>query len=530
MMRKPALIISTILIFLACDLVAQQAKKPNILFIAVDDLKPIMACYGNKIIKTPNIDRLAKMGTMFSNNYCQQSVCGPTRASLMTGMRPDYTKVWDLKTQMRDINPDIVTLPQYLISQGYNTVGTGKIFHPSSAIKKIDPVSWNMPYMEPEAGDYANGLGKPANSQYQKPENKAMFLVKKERVQREDDDEMPTSIKGPSIENYDVPDHAYDDGVITLKARDQMVKMHKDNKPFFLAVGYHKPHLPFVAPKKYWDLYNRADMPLASFQEHASNAPEIAYHKSGELRNYTDIPAFAMFNEPGFHLRLKTEKQLELIHGYYAAVSYMDAQVGILLNTLDSLGTLNNTIIVLWGDHGWHLGDHDLWEKHTNLEQATRAPLIIAAPGMKPGPTTSLSEHIDIFPTLCDLASVPVPKHLHGRSLKPVMQNKKAAVNEFAMSQYPRKLSKEEMKKKSYTSNAMMGYSMRTDKYRYTIWMNDFTSSTAFSESKVYATELYDYVADPLEKHNVIDEKTYAKAAVELRKEMIEFFKSQEKK
>jgi len=233
MMRKPALIISTILVFLACDLVAQQAKKPNILFIAVDDLKPIMACYGNKIIKTPNIDRLAKMGTMFNNNYCQQSVCGPTRASLMTGMRPDYTKIWDLKTQMRDINPDIVTLPQYLISQGYNTVGTGKIFHPSSAIKKIDPVSWNMPYIEPEASDYANGLGKPANGQYQKPENKAMFLVKKERVQRDDDDEMPTSIKGPSIENYDVPDHAYDDGVITLKARDQMVKMHKDNKPFF---------------------------------------------------------------------------------------------------------------------------------------------------------------------------------------------------------------------------------------------------------------------------------------------------------
>jgi arylsulfatase A-like enzyme len=530
MMRKPALIISAILVFLAIDLVAQQSRKPNILFIAVDDLKPIMGCYGNKIIKTPNIDRLARMGTMFNNNYCQQSVCGPTRASLMTGMRPDYTKVWDLKTQMRDINPDIVTLPQYLISQGYNTVGTGKIFHPSSAIKKIDPVSWNMPYMEAKASDYANGLGDPANKQYQKPENKAMFVVKKERVQREDDDEMPTSIKGPSTENYDVPDNAYEDGVITLKAKDQMVRMHKDQKPFFLAVGYHKPHLPFVAPKKYWDLYNRAEMPLASFQEHASNAPEIAYHKSGELRNYTDIPAFAMFNEPGFHLRLKTEKQLELIHGYYAAVSYMDAQVGILLNTLDSLGTLNNTIIVLWGDHGWHLGDHDLWEKHTNLEQATRAPLIIAAPGMKPGPSSSLSEHIDIFPTLCDLASVPVPKHLHGKSLKPVMQNKKAAVNEFAMSQYPRKLSKEEMKKKNYTSNAMMGYSMRTEKYRYTIWMNDFTSSAAFSESKVYATELYDYVADPLEKHNVIDEKTYAKVAVELRKEMIEFFKSQEKK
>ena len=528
-MRKSLFFVSSILSLLSYDVFGQQDKKPNILFIAVDDLKPIMGCYGNKLIKTPNIDRLAKMGTMFSNNYCQQSVCGPTRASLMTGMRPDHTKVWDLKTQMRDVNPDIVTLPQYLLTQGYNAVGTGKIFHPSSAIKKIDPVSWNLPYLEAQPGDYANGLGKPANNQYQKPENRAFFLVKRERVKQEDDD-MPTSIKGPSIENYDVPDDAYEDGVITLKAKAQMVKMHKDQKPFFLAVGYHKPHLPFVAPKKYWDMYDRAAMPLASFQEHAENAPEIAYHRSGELRNYTDIPAFAMFNEPGNHLRLKAEKQLELIHGYYAAVSYMDAQVGILLNTLDSLGTLNNTIIVLWGDHGWHLGDHDLWEKHTNLEQATRAPLIIAAPGMKAGPTGALSEHVDIFPTLCDLASVPVPRHLQGKSLKPVMQNKKAAVKEFAMSQYPRKLSKAEMTKKQYASNAMMGYSMRTDKYRFTMWLNDFTSNDAFNEGKVYATELYDYAADPLEKKNVVDEKAYAKDAAALRKKMIEFLKTQEKK
>ena len=528
-MQKQFLYLSILLLFFCHNLLAQQPKKPNILFIAVDDLKPIMGCYGNKIIKTPNIDRLAKMGTMFSRNYCQQSVCGPTRASLMTGMRPDHTKIWDLKTQMRDINPDIITLPQYLISQGYNTVGAGKIFHPSSAIKKIDPVSWNMPYLEALPGDYANGLGKPANNQYQRPENKAMFVVKRQKVERDEDDEIPTSIKGPSTENMDIPDNGYEDGVIALKAKAQMIKMSADQKPFFVAVGFHKPHLPFVAPKKYWDLYNRADMPLASFQEHAKNAPEIAYHKSGELRNYTDIPAFAMFNEPGNYVRLKTEKQLELIHGYYAAVSYMDAQVGILLNTLDSLGTLNNTIIVLWGDHGWHLGDHDLWEKHTNLEEATRSPLIIAAPGMKPGTSGSLSEHIDIFPTLCDLAAVPVPTHLHGKSLKPLMQNKKTSVNDFAMSQYPRRLSKTEMNKKNYTSNSIMGYSMRTDKYRFTMWMNDFISNNAFTDNKVYATELYDYTSDPLEKQNVVEDKAYLKVSTEMRKKMIEFFKSQEK-
>ncbi len=528
-MKKASIFLSIILSFIVFHGFSQNQKKPNILFIAVDDLKPIMGCYGNKLIKTPNIDRLARMGTVFSGNYCQQAVCGPTRASLMTGMRPDYTKIWDLKTQMRDMNPDILTLPQYLISQGYNTVGTGKIYHPSSAIKQIDPVSWNTPYLIVEAKDYAAGFGKPAIKHYQRPENKAMFLVKRQKPIRDEDDDEPNSIKGPSVENYDVPDHAYEDGAMTLLAKEQMIKMSKDAKPFFMAVGFHKPHLPFVAPKKYWDLYNRADMPLATFQEHASNAPELAYHKSGELRNYTDIPEFATFNQPGNYIRLKTEKQLELIHGYYASVSYMDAQVGILLNTLDSLGTLNNTIIVFWGDHGWHLGDHDLWEKHTNLEQATRAPLIIAAPGMKSGVTQSLSEHLDIFPTICDLASVPVPTHLHGKSLKPLMENKKSTVNQFAISQYPRKLNKEEAKKKNYTNVSMMGYSMRTDKYRFTIWMNDFTTSEPFSESKVYATELYDYTVDPLEKKNVVDEKSYSKVSADMYKKMIEFFKSQEK-
>jgi arylsulfatase A-like enzyme len=507
-----------------------QKNKPNILFIAVDDLKPVLGAYGNKLIKTPNIDRLAKMSTVFLSNYCQQAVCGPTRASLMTGMRPDYTKIWDLKTQMRDMNPNILTLPQYLITQGYNTVGTGKIYHPSSAIDKIDPVSWNQPYLEPKESDYANHLGKPANSQYQKAENKALFVNKKERAKRDNDDEEPTTIKGPSTECIDVPDNAYDDGVIALLAKQKLIDFSKSKQPYFMAVGFHKPHLPFVAPKKYWDLYNRADMPLAEFTEHSKDAPEIAYHKSGELRNYLDIPAYATYNQPGNHVYLKVEKQKELIQGYFAAVSYMDAQVGLLLNTLDSLGTLNNTIIVLWGDHGWHLGDHDLWEKHTNLEQATRSPLIIAAPGFKPGSTQAMTEHLDIFPTICDLAGVGVPGHLQGKSLKPIMQNNTSAVKEFSVSQYPRKLSKEESTKAGYDSNKMMGYSLRTNKYRFTIWMNNFTTSQPFDAKKVFATELYDYTIDPLEKVNVYKSEKYKSIATQMKAKMIKFFKSQEKK
>ncbi len=504
---------------------AQQGKKMNILFIAIDDLKTNLGCYGDKIAKTPNIDRLAKMGTVFASNYCQQAVCGPTRASLMTGMRPDVTKIWDLKTQMRDMNPDILTLPQYLITQGYNTSGVGKIFHSSSAINKIDPISWNQAYLEATVSDYPNGMGKPANTQYQNPTTKLLFADKAKKVS--DNDEDAASKKGPSTECLDVPDNAYEDGVDALLAKSQIIALTKMDKPYFMAVGFHKPHLPFVAPKKYWDLYNRADMPLAEFQEHSSNGPEIAYHRSSELRNYSDIPEFATFNEPGNHVRLKIEKQKELIQGYYAAISYTDAQVGILLNTLDSLGTLNNTIIVLWGDHGWHLGDHDLWEKHTNFEAATKAPLIFAAPGYRPGKSQSITEHLDIFPTVCDLAKVPVPNHLQGKSLMPVMVNKESQVQKFAISQYPRKLNKEEMSKGNYTSNKIMGYSLRTDKYRYTIWMNDFTTNQPFENNKVFAAELYDYVKDPLEKHNVVDDKNYTTISKEMKSNMLQFFAAQ---
>ncbi len=509
-----------------------KQEKPNILFIAVDDLKPVLGCYGDSIIKTPNIDRLAAMGTVFQSNYCQQAVCGPTRASLMTGMRPDETKVWDLRTQMRDVNPDILSLPQYLISQGYETSGIGKIYHPGCIDKDSDKLSWSIPFLDAGLSYYATEYGLPVRG-YQNPQTRELF----ERYSKEAEDKGLKGAKAneyvlkyikPSVECIDVPDNAYEDGAIALNAKDQLVKLSKNNKPFFFGVGFHKPHLPFVAPKKYWDLYSREEMPLAKFQEHAKNSPVIAYHRSGELKNYTDIPELCSFTDQTLSTGLDADKQKELIHGYYAAISYMDAQVGVLLNTLDSLGMLENTIIVLWGDHGWHLGDHDLWNKHTNFENSTRSPLIISAPGMQPGKSNSISEFVDVFPTLCDLSGVAIPSHLDGKSLVPIMKDKKATVKEFAVSQYPRSLKAKDMEKEGLDSNDLMGYSIRNESYRYTIWMNSFKSTEPYNKDKVYATELYDYVKDPLETVNVADEKEYESIVGKMNGEMTRFLKTQE--
>ena len=528
-------------IFLLCLLnagnaVAQTKQKPNVLFIAVDDLKPILGCYGDKLIKTPNIDRLARMGTVFMSNYCQQAVCGPTRASLMTGMRPDYTKVWDLKTTMRSVNPDILSLPQYFISQGYSTQGIGKVYDPRCVDKDLDKPSWSVPYYKTENKYYAASTGKPAIDRYQLKETK--LLVEKYAKEAEDkglkgteaNDYVVAKIR-PSTECIDVPDNAYVDGANALQAKDIIIQLGKKNEPFFFAVGLSKPHLPFVAPKKYWDLYNREDMPVATFQGKPKNAVDIAMHNAGELRLYSDIPPLIAFtDQKDYGLTLPLDKQKELIHGYYAAVSYTDAQVGILLNTLDSLGLTNNTIIVLWGDHGWHLGDHNLWCKHTNFEQAAKAPLIIAAPGVSPNKTKSSSEFVDIFPTLCDLAGLQIPAHLDGKSLVPVMKNPSVSIKEFSVSQYPRSGPDAENERLGYADTKYMGYSIRTSRYRYTIWMKDgFRSTTVFNASLIAGTELYDYKKDPLEKENVANNKKYKSVARDMNSKMMTFFKSQVK-
>ncbi|MDF7824051.1 sulfatase [Pontiellaceae bacterium B12227] len=479
------------------------ADKPNILFIAVDDLKPMLGCYGDTDILTPNIDKLAERGTVFLNNACQQSVCGPSRASLMTGTYTDTTKVYDLKTMMREANPDTLTLTEYFIQQGYEATGTGKIFDPRSVDDQFDAPSWSVPFRQHGPDEYyAKGYKKPKsgfhNPEVAKQNKQLKAYMKKEGITRKDkaayvDALLKYPMVKPLTECRDVPDDAYDDGAFANCAVDQMEKLAKGDKPFFLAVGFKKPHLPFVAPKTYWDLYDRSKIKLAAFQEMPEGAPDFAGQDNWELRgSYSNIA-------PG---PIPPEQQREMIHGYRACVSYTDAQIGKVLKKLEELGLEKNTIVVLWGDHGWHLGDHGMFCKHTNYEQAVRAPLIFVAPGQKAkgAKTESPSEFVDIFPTLCELAGLPIPGRVEGLSLVPVLDNPEAIVHEAALEAYPR-------------NNSMMGYTLRDKRYRYVKWVKmDYYAGER--SGPTVATELYDYEKDPQETVNLAGNPEY-KAVVE---------------
>jgi arylsulfatase A-like enzyme len=396
------------------------------------------------------------------------------------------------------------------------------VFDNRSVDSFYDKPSWSIPSKWVDKKYYSNEFGMPSNNYYHLPETKRLinqYLKEagEKGITGNAAIEYARSFINPSVECMEIPDNAYADGATALEAKDIMIQLSKKNEPFFFAVGFLKPHLPFVSPKKYWDLYQRDDLPVSEHQQPSINGPLIAYHNSSESWTYTDILALLPKIKPTYGIGLPIEKQKELIHGYYAAVSYTDAQVGKLLNALDSLGLGDNTIIVLWGDHGWHLGDHDMWCKHSNFEQATRSPLIIAAPGIKPSKTKSVSEFVDIFPTLCDLTGIEIPAKLDGVSLVPLMKTPSLTVKEFAVSQYTRGAN-------------VMGYSIRTDRYRYTIWIDhNFRSTMPFNPDWLVGTELYDYTVDPEETVNVNNEEIYASVSKELNKQMMQFLNSQVK-
>ena len=454
--------------FAACALSLSLGaeRSPNVLFIAVDDLRPMLGCYGDKVARTPNIDRLASDGTVFRKAYCQQAVCSPSRLSLMTGRRPDTIRVWDLNTHFRKALPHVVTLPQFFRKQGYHCRSIGKIFHGGGPPSKDEP-SWS------EAPLHDNVRA--ANLRYATPEN----------LEGE-------GLKRASSEAADVPDETYIDGMVCKAALEALDRLKTRDQPFFLAVGFRKPHLPFCAPRKYWDLYDRETLPAPASELHPRGAPEVAVRSWKELEGYTDISRNG---------KVSKEKAAELRHGYYACVSYVDALVGRLLDQIDALGLGEETVICLWGDHGFHLGEQGLWAKANNYELSVRVPLILSAPGQKEtgAESSALVELVDLYPTLVESCGFAVPEGLQGTSFRVLLDEPLRSWKTAAFSQYPR----------AYQGNRhrshgdIMGYSVRTDQHRYAEWRD-------WKSGEVKARELYDHETDPGEMQNVAGQERYA--------------------
>ena len=449
---------------------AYAADKPNVLLICVDDLKPVLGCYGDEAVQSPNIDRLAARGVRFDRAYCNQAVCAPSRNALLTGLRPQTLGIYDLGTNFRAAAPNAVTLPQHFKKHGYRTEGLGKIFHVGHG-NHDDADSWSVPHWNANVVAYAL------------PESRApRGLTREEALFSNQNGRRAARLpRGAAYEAADVPDSTYPDGKLADEAIRRLESAAKNpDQPFFIAVGFVKPHLPFCAPKKYWDLYKQDAFDLPARRTPPDGAPEFAPTNWGELRQYADMP------ESG---DLPEDMQRTLIHGYHAAISYMDAQLGRVIDALDQTGLTNNTIIVLWGDHGWHLGDHGMWCKHTNYEQAARIPLIVVAPGraQSGAASASLVESVDIYPTLCTLAGLPVPDALDGKSFDQVLENPTAATKDAIFHVYPRQ--------------NVIGRAVRTARHRLVEWKR------LGNRADAAILELYDYASDPEETKNLAAEE-----------------------
>jgi len=493
-------------------------KPPNILFIAIDDLRPELGCYGSPIAKSPVLDKLANQGMLFDRAYCQQSICSPSRASLMTGARPDQIGVIENTAYFRELNPDIVTLPQHFIKHGYEAVYCGKIYHGRMT---DDKHSWSR---KPAYARCPVKM-KRLPGGYALPENQKLWASNKEKMLAKYGKAGSGGlVHGPAYESADIPDHLYSDGYDTRLAiatlEEHLEK--KPEQPLFLALGFKKPHLNFVAPKKYWDLYDRENIKLAEQTSEPKGGAATGLHASFELRTRHGIPKKGPIGP---------ELAKTLLHGYYACVSYVDAQIGRMLEAIDKAGIRDNTIIIVWGDHGWHLGEMGIWGKATNYEIATRVPLIVWTSKMKARgkKTSALVELVDVYPTLCDLAGLPPAKNLSGKSFAPLLDEPELKWKNHVVSQFPnpalrewaanplspgmrqtffgplieeveRKIIKQQGKSwdRDLFENYLMGYSLRTDRYRLVTWL-DYRNIDA---QPLYI-ELYDHASDPQETLNI---------------------------
>lgn len=418
-----------------------QNSKPNILFIAVDDLRPELGCYGNKIIKSPNIDRLASESVIFRRAYCNVPVSGASRASILTGSRPTNYRFLNFMARADKDYPGAVTLPEQFRRNGYYTVSLSKVFHNEGDSKD----AWDEEWRPTGTGTWRN---------YLEADNLSIDTLIK---------------RGMPFEAADVPDSAYFDGKTALKAIRNIRKMKETGKPFFLAAGFLKPHLPFNAPQKYWDLYDPELIGTAPNPDPPKNAPSQAIHTWGELRQYYSIPSTGALSDSAAN---------KLRHGYYACVSYTDAMVGLLLDELERNGLADNTIVILWGDHGWNLGEHGMWCKHCNFNTSLNAPLIIKVPGLTKGSVNnSITEFIDIYPTLCELSGIPLPEHLEGQSLVKRLHKPEKTEKDFAVSKFNN------------------GITIIEDNFFYTEWLN--------KKDSTIANMLFDHNVDPDENLNL---------------------------
>ena len=446
----------------------RESARPNVLFVVVDDLRCELGCYGREHVLSPNIDALAARGLRLDRAYCQQAICAPSRASVLSGCRPDTTGIYGLRIPLREAMPDVLTLPEHFRTNGYETVSVGKVYHHAND----DLQGWSQPPIQSK-GDW-KGRGYLTDEAIEEV-NAYNAMAEAKGLDRRG--------LGPAWECADVDDEGYHDGKDASAAVAELQRLAGSEKPFFLAVGFHKPHLPFCAPKKYWDLYDRDALPNPANPHAPEGAPKWALTNFGELRGYTNMPAEGPVSE---------QDARALIHGYCACVSYMDAQLGRVMDELDRQGLRDNTVVVFWGEHG-------SWSKHTNFEIDTRAPLIVADPrrrGSAGGAASeALTEFVDIYPTLCELCGLEVPDHCEGTSMAPLLERPDRPWKPAAFSQYPRP--------------EIMGYTMRTHRYRYTEWLSE-------KDGRVLGRELYDHQADPLENVNAAEQAANAELLNEL--------------
>lgn len=443
-------------------------QKKNVLFIVVDDLRPALGCYGDLNASTPNIDKLAKSGVLFRSAYCQQAVCAPSRASFMTGKKPDHTKVWNLETHFRRALPNVVSLPQYFKNNGYYSHQIGKIYHDPKAAQ--DPVSWS------------------ATEVLNVTTNKGKYVL---------DSNLLHAPKATVAEAAEVADSAYIDGMVAEAAVKELRTIGK--KPFFLAVGFRRPHLPFSVPLPYWKRNAGKIFALSPDTAKGLNVPGYSTHNSVELRGYTDIPDLGPIDK---------DLSAELTRGYYTAVSFVDTQIGKVLAELKQQGLDKNTLVVLLSDHGFHLGEHGLWGKTTNSRIDTRVPLIIADPSWPKGKGISSNEVVqlvDLYATLTELCGLPIPQ-TDGRSFANILKGKPFTSIGLAFSQFPDDM-------KFADQPRAMGYTVHTTSFGYTEWIEIKTGN-------ILARELYDYAIDPAENTNLADNPKYTRQVSGLSKQI----------